>query len=269
MHEVRDLIPNSTANSLEPGIPVAPTVLSSTRARYAAKLILAALALTVAVGCPPQNQRVIETLPPPAYQPIEESPRQVDLPPPKPYGNLSGKRVMIDPGHGGKDPGAWKGTRSRMPEKSIVLDIGNHVAENLKARGAQVICTRTGDTFPSLEARANAADRYKVDLFVSIHADSAANKSASGTEVHIHTSPSGDSMAAARCMVAALQKANIECRGIQRNNFHVLREHSRPAMLIETGFLTNLTDARWLNDANYRNRLAAAIADGVASYLSR
>ncbi len=235
----------------------------------AAKLLLAAIVLTAVVGCPPQQHRIIEVLPPPVHAPVQASPAPRPIRVPTPTVSLAGKRVLIDPGHGGKDPGAWKGTKSRLPEKTITLDIGNQVAQHLKARGAQVISTRTQDTFPSLEQRSDAADRYKVDLFVSVHADSAANKNASGTEVHIYTSPSGDSMAAARCMTAALQKANIECRGIQRNNFHVLREHSRPAMLVECGFLTNVGDAQRLNDASFRARLSTAIAEGVTSYLTR
>jgi len=177
---------------------------------------------------------------------------------------------MIDPGHGGRDPGAWKKTRSRLPEKSIVLDIGNNVARILQSRGAQVICTRTKDVLPSLDQRARAAERHKVDLFVSIHADSApGNLSASGTEIHVYDHASSNSLAAARCMISALKKAGFECRGMKRSNWHVLREHSRPAMLIESGFLTNSGDAAKLNSSGYRVRLAAAIADGVTAYLCR
>jgi N-acetylmuramoyl-L-alanine amidase len=177
---------------------------------------------------------------------------------------------MIDPGHGGKDPGAWKGTRSRMPEKSIVLDIGNSVSKTLRDRGASVIATRTTDTYPTLDQRANAADRYRVDLFVSIHADSAPkNPAASGTEIHIQDGPGGNSLIAARCIIASIKKAGLECRGLQSSNLHVLREHRRPAILIECGFLTNRGDALKLNSSAYRARLAAAIADGITDYFSR
>jgi N-acetylmuramoyl-L-alanine amidase len=232
-------------------------------------LLISAVSLTGLIGCQPGG-KVIDTLPGPAVAPIQVS-SPIDKPDTLPPGQqtLVGKRVMIDPGHGGDDPGAGASTRSRVPEKTIVLDIGNRTAEILKGRGATVICTRSTDVFISLDGRANAADRHKVDLFVSIHADSAANRSASGTEVHIYTSPSGQSQSAARCMVAALEKAGIECRGIQRNNFHVLREHSRPGMLVESGFLTNAGDAQQLNTPAYRARLATAIADGAAAYLCR
>ncbi len=176
---------------------------------------------------------------------------------------------MIDPGHGGKDPGAWKNTRSRLPEKSIVLDIGNDVGRILKSRGANVIATRTKDVFPSLEQRSNAADRYRVDLFVSIHANSMpTNPAASGVEVYIQEGTGGNSLIAARCIAAAIKKAGIEFRGTQPKNLHVLREHSRPAILIECGFLTNSGDAARLNSDPYRARLAAAIAQGVTDYFA-
>lgn len=216
---------------------------------------------------------MIRTLPPPPVPPMKTGPATPPPPPaaprPAPSVNLTGKRIMIDPGHGGKDPGAWKGTRSRLPEKSIVLDIGNDLGRVLKNRGASVIATRTKDVFPSLEQRSNAADRYRVDLFVSIHADSAPkNPAASGTEVYIQQGTAGNSLIAARCIVAAIKKAGIECRGIQPKNLHVLREHSRPAILIECGFLTNSGDASRLNNDAYRTRLAAAIADGITDYFA-
>ncbi|HOQ84474.1 MAG TPA: N-acetylmuramoyl-L-alanine amidase [Phycisphaerae bacterium] len=237
-----------------------------------AKLLLAALVLGCVTGCPPSDKRIVRTLPPPAYPPLRQTPQtSPPSPPPKPVStNLSGKRVMIDPGHGGKDPGAWKGTRSRLPEKAIVLDIGNNVGRILQSRGAKVYATRTTDVYPSLDARAKAADRYKVDLFVSIHADSAPkNPAASGVEVHIQKNTRGKSLEAARCILAAVKKAGIEVRGWQSTNLHVLREHSRPAVLIECGFLTNHGDATKLNDSAYRARLAAAIADGITDYFSQ
>lgn len=227
-------------------------------------------ALTLLAGCQ-QPQRVLDPLPSPAVTTpyiAQGSPLPPPAPPPPPQ-TIAGKRVVIDPGHGGKDPGAWKGTRSKLPEKTIVLDIGNRVATTLRQRGAQVTITRSSDRFIELEDRASIAERARADLFVSIHADSARNRAASGTEIHIYEKASSQSRQAALAMVAALKRAGIECRGIQRSNFHVLREHSRPAMLVESGFLTNVGDAQRLNSASYRARLAEAITDGIADYLCR
>lgn len=236
-------------------------------------LLLSALALTVVVGCPDGGKvRVIDNLPSPAFTPIQ--PGMPSVRPNSPSSttpqSIVGKTIMIDPGHGGHDPGAGEFTRSRVPEKTIVLDIGNRLAAILQDRGAKVICTRTTDTFPSLADRANAADRYRVNLFISIHANaSETNSSASGADVYVYTAPSGESRAAAQSMASALQRAGIECNGVDRKNLHVLREHSRPGMLVECGFLTNSADARNLNSPAYRARLALAIADGATAYLTR
>ena len=177
---------------------------------------------------------------------------------------------MLDPGHGGKDSGTWPRGSSAYPEKTLVLDVAKQAAQILAARGARVIMTRSSDVFPSLEQRSTLADRSGVDLFVSIHVNSAPrNRSASGVEAHIYTQPTPASMRAAQCIVAALNRAGIETRGVQRSNFHVLREHSRPAVLMECGFLTNAQDSALLNNGAYRAKLAAAIAEGIANYLAK
>ncbi len=231
------------------------------------------MGLVLIAGCP-DSEPVIQRLPAPPVPrvgPQTQAPLTTPPQPTQPVSrrDLSKTKIIIDPGHGGKDPGAWAKTRSRMAEKAIVLDIGKQVAEQLRRRGATVIMTRSTDVFIELDDRAKAADRNAVDLFVSIHADSAERVSASGTEIHIYTSATGTSQQAAMTMVSALRKAGLECRGVQRSNLHVLREHSRPAMLIECGFLTNAGDATRLNTASYRTKLAAAIADGIAQHVTR
>lgn len=246
--------------------------LQMINSRRSVIMLLSGLVLTAVVGCPDGGKvRVIDNLPSPVYTPIQPGQPSVrpDTPSSTAPQSIAGKTVMIDPGHGGHDPGAGEKTLSRVPEKTIVLDVGNKVAELLQSRGAKVICTRRTDTFLSLDDRANAAERYRVDLFISIHANASSKPHVSGAEVHIYTSPSSATVSAAQSMLSSLQRAGIECRGIPRSNFHVLREHSRPAMLIECGFMTNAVDARNLNSPAYRDRLAAAIADGAAVYLSR
>jgi len=216
---------------------------------------------------------VVRPLPPPIVRVPRTS--QTHLPPkPEPTssrerGGLVDAVIVIDPGHGGKDPGAPARSPGQWAEKHIVLDIGLKLEGLLTRRGAKVVMTRSSDRFIPLEQRAAIAEQTHADLFVSIHADSSVNSSASGVGVHIFERASAESQRAALRMVAALKRAGIACRGIFRNNFHVLREHSRPAMLIECGFLTNPSDARALNNDDYRARLAEAIADGIASYFER
>ncbi len=239
-------------------------------ARRLAALFTALVILLVLTGCR-TPQRVLEPLPGPYVHAYPAAPpRESPQPPPTPATRtIRGATVVIDPGHGGKDPGAWPRNLSTLPEKTIVLDISSKLARMLSDRGGRTISTRTTDAFIELEARAAAADRHRADLFVSVHADSAPRASASGAGVHIYTQASLESQRAAQAIVAAFRRAGIETRGIYRNNFNVLREHSRPAVLIECGFLTNRGDAQALNDASYRTRLASAIADGVTDYLAR
>ncbi len=243
--------------------------MTFTRTTLAAALTLVSLSLLA--GCEGPG-KVIEPLPPPIIHSPTPSPVFTPPPPPPPQPwtgqKIRGAVVVIDPGHGGKDPGALPKYGGHMTESAIVLDIGNRVARLLGERGARVIMTRSSDRFLELQDRADTAERNRADLFISIHADSAENRSASGAGVHIHTKASSQSQKAALRMTAAFQKHGIECRGIYRNNFHVLREHSRPAMLIECGFLTNAGDAGKLNSSSYRARIANAIADGTTAYFN-
>lgn len=244
--------------------------MSSLRRLVAVAFCLSSLvALT---GCP-QRESVITNLPGPFVHPypVRPAPPPVSQSPtPPPVSGPIRGTVMIDPGHGGKDSGTWPRGSSAYPEKVLVLDIAKQAAQMLAARGARVIMTRSTDVFPSLEQRSTLADRSGADLFVSIHVNSAPrNRAASGVEAHIYTQATSASIRAAQCIVAALSRAGIETRGIQRSNFHVLREHSRPAVLMECGFLTNSQDAALLNNGAYRAKLAAAIAEGIASYLAK
>jgi N-acetylmuramoyl-L-alanine amidase len=215
------------------------------------------------------SQKIVRQLPPPvtpAPRVREASPTPPLLMAPRPLASLRGTKVVIDAGHGGKDPGT-KGV-SRLPEKSIVLSIANEIARLLQDRGATVICTRTTDRFLELDERAAIAQRNKVNLFVAIHADSAARPAASGSTVYINKSTTGASLSAAKFIQRALASAGIECRGIHRANYRVLVAHSRPAVLVECGYLTNGGDAGHLNTQQYRSKVAAAVARGVADYLA-
>lgn len=238
--------------------------------------VIATLAfLPVLAGCPVPGG-VLRSLPPPlVHTPSITQQRPLPRPQPKPVvspgPSLRGATIVIDPGHGGRHPGAWKGrgVLSRSPEKTLVLDIALKLRHILTQSGANVVMTRTSDVTVELEERAEIADRSRADLFVSIHMDSIHKPNISGTKVFMYTHASKQSQKAAIAMVRAFRNADIECRGFDREDFHVLREHSRPAILIECGFLTNRDESRMLNSDSYRSKLASAIADGIANYFSR
>ncbi len=173
--------------------------------------------------------------------------------------------MVVDPGHGGKDPGALARFPGHAHEKTINLEIGRRVAKLLNDRGAKVTTSRDRDTYPERSDRADLAERLRVDLFVSIHCNSGPDD-AIGAIVFVYKHASLQSQRAADCVVKALRRAGVECLGSSREDFFVLREHSRPAILIECGFLTNRDEAGRLNTPAYHDQLALAIVDGITAY---
>jgi len=173
--------------------------------------------------------------------------------------------VVIDAGHGGHDPGAI--SVLGYPEKDINLQVALKIAARLRRMGIEVVLTRQSDRFIELEQRAQIANQYKAALFVSIHADSASNRSARGFTVYVARSASWQSQKAAKAIVSALRRTGLESRGIQRADYRVLVHTTGPAVLIELGFVSNRSEAGLLRNSAFQERLAAAIASGIAEYL--
>ncbi|MHC4648029.1 MAG: N-acetylmuramoyl-L-alanine amidase family protein [Planctomycetota bacterium] len=184
---------------------------------------------------------------------------------PVPVPRLTGKVIIVDPGHGGKDPGAGEVGYSRLSEKSIVLAVAKEVETQLKACGAQVVMTRTADYFVPLDDRAAIADVYKADLLVSIHADSFPEEHMNGPTVYIANKASHQSRKVANSIHSSFSSVGIVSNGVRRNDFRVLAKHSKPAVLVECGYLTNRKEAEKLNAAWYRARIARLITDGTVS----
>ncbi len=177
---------------------------------------------------------------------------------------FTGQLIVIDPGHGGKDPGA-RGV-SGVDEKAIVLQIALKLRDELLLRGAKVLMTRDTDVFIPLDNRAAFAERYKADIFISIHADSASNIKASGVTILIGRTASNKSRRGAWCVKKAIMQSDISCRVTRKQSLRVLEKHSRPAILIECGFLSNDVDAKRLVNSWYQKKLINSIADGLVSY---
>ncbi|HUT56470.1 MAG TPA: N-acetylmuramoyl-L-alanine amidase [Phycisphaerae bacterium] len=175
--------------------------------------------------------------------------------------------VVIDAGHGGRDPGAIAmGTQ----EKSVNLAVSTMLADLLKRRGLTVIMTRTDDRFIELNNRAELANRSRADLFVSIHANSSP-RSVCGYMIYVADSASTASAKAAMAIADRLSQAGVPPYGRQphRAGFRVLVRSNCPAVLVEMGFLTHRVEAAKLARADYRNRIAGAIADGIMDYLGQ
>ena len=185
-------------------------------------------------------------------------------------GKLKGKLVVIDPGHGGKDPGApaFPGPPAKAPfEKEIVLDIGVRLARVLRAEGARTILTRSDDTYVTLKDRSDLANRLGADAFVSIHCDSCVQPNTlRGTSVyydHDHSIAFADIVQ--KAMVAAL---GTEDRQVRYANFSVIRRTQVPGILVETAFINHDSDRKRLTHPNFRERVARAIAEGVKRFLA-
>lgn len=168
--------------------------------------------------------------------------------------------VVIDPGHGGKDKGAfWYGVK----EKTLTLDVALRVEKLLKARGLRTALTRRSDVYTSLDQRAAIANRYSRSIFVSIHFNAHTNRSIKGLET-FYSSSAGRNIARAvqRRIVYKIKGKN---RGIKKSVFAVLMRTRAPAILIEAGFLSNLSEGRRCQTEWYRQTLAQAIVDGILS----
>ncbi len=172
--------------------------------------------------------------------------------------------VIIDPGHGGKDPGAIG--IGGVQEKNIILPIGKRIAEILERNGIQVIMTRDSDYFVTLPGRVTMAEQANASVFVSIHANSAGENrpEVSGLETYHYDT----GLTLARIVHSKiLQSLNIRDRSVRRARFYVLRKNSMPAILVETGYLTGRDDVAKLRTSAYQNQMAEAIAQGILQYL--
>ena len=176
------------------------------------------------------------------------------------------KIICIDPGHGGKDPGATGGD---VDEKDITLDVSKKIVSFLEAKGCTVMLTRETDVFVELSDRARMANAVKADLYVSIHCNSVGgNANATGMEVYHYTHASEASKHAARAIYdKLLPVSSLRGRGVKAKDLAVLRETKMPAVLVELAFISNEFDRAKLTDSAWQDNAAKAIADGIAEAL--
>ncbi|MGA7937570.1 MAG: N-acetylmuramoyl-L-alanine amidase [Kovacikia sp.] len=172
--------------------------------------------------------------------------------------------VVVDPGHGGPDPGAVG--IGGLQEKGIVLDIGIQVANQLEKQGIQAILTRKDDIDLDLEPRVQMAEQINATVFVSIHANSIdmSRPDISGLETYYYQS--GEQLART-IHNSVLEGTGIADRRVRTARFYVLRKTSMPSVLVEVGFVTGRDDAAKLSNPSYRSQMATAITRGILQYL--
>ncbi|MEB3830413.1 N-acetylmuramoyl-L-alanine amidase [Phormidium sp. CCY1219] len=172
--------------------------------------------------------------------------------------------IVIDPGHGGSDPGAVG--IGGLQEKQVVLDISHQVSRILEENGIGVIMTRQDDRTIDLSPRTSLANRVDANLFVSIHANAVAGRRPEVNGLETYYYQSGRTMAQ-YIQNSMLQSFDMPNRGVKRARFYVLRHTRMPAVLVEVGFVTGNQDSRILADAAQRTRMAEAIARGILEYV--
>ena len=177
--------------------------------------------------------------------------------------------VIIDPGHGGPDPGAI-GIRG-IRETDVVLDVSKRVKQLLSEKGVRVRLTRKSEIDLDLPPRVLFANRTGADIFVSIHANASQGKkrNINGLETFYYRGWRG------RLLAKRIQKHILRVspgspdRGVKQGKFYVIKNTRMPAVLVEIGFLTGRLDARRLEQSMHRKRIAFAIAKGILEYLSK
>ena len=170
--------------------------------------------------------------------------------------------VTVDPGHGGNDPGCGE---EEALEKEIVLPISLKLRDMLEEAGVAVIMTRQEDEHVSLDRRAIIANNAGSDLFVSIHCNSYEGE-ARGMDVYYHKSQPAKELAQAVLDQAA--ELGIRTREVQKNNYQVLWDTDMPAVLVETGFVTDPEEYALLRKEEYQEKMAQAIALAVLNALN-
>ncbi|HTP66424.1 MAG TPA: N-acetylmuramoyl-L-alanine amidase [Geobacteraceae bacterium] len=218
------------------------------------------------------------------------------------------RRIVVDPGHGGHDPGAIGAGGTR--EKDVVLQMGLKLARRLREElGLDVVLTRSTDVFIELQERTAIANQVGADLFVSIHANAALNRTSSGIETYylnlaktekvaqLAAKENGTSLEKVSLLQAVLfdlmanyklndsahladevQKAvyhkvsarytGVKNLGVKQGPFYVLVGATMPSILVETAFVTNEREEARLNDQNYQESTVAGIVEGIREYMA-
>jgi N-acetylmuramoyl-L-alanine amidase len=199
------------------------------------------------------------------------------------------RHIVIDAGHGGKDPGA-RNLSIGLREKALALDLTRHLKGRLEAAGYRVSLTRNDDRFIELEERARMANRLGGDLFLSLHFNASGKPTVAGVETYAYTPPfqpsttraslnakdrktyPGNADGAWSTLLAYyVQRSMVESlgatdRGLKRARFTVLEDLTMPGLLIEGGFVTNDNEGRNIGSAGYRDRIARSILEGIQVY---
>lgn len=194
-----------------------------------------------------------------AATPVPHTPTQRDL-------------VVIDPGHGGNDPGAGNAAYG-LTESNLTLTISLKLRDDLRRLGWRVVMTRDGDyevgdpkgdDHQELQARCDVANAAGARVFVSVHINASVAHSLNGTTTYYWRT--ADKTFAQTVQSAVVLADGINDAGVKRNNFYVIKNTTMPAVLVETAFLSNSHDAALLARTQFLDKLAQGIANGIMNF---
>jgi len=189
---------------------------------------------------------------------------------------LKGRKIVLDPGHGGSDSGAIGPTG--VMEKSVTLRVANEVRRLLVKEGATVYMTREADIEVSpkrakatdieeLQARCDVANEVNADIFISIHMDSFTNRAAKGTTGYYYSLGDKRSRVLAdKIRSGVIDQIGTQSRGTQSCNFYVVKHTDMPATLLEVAFISNEQEEKLLDSEDGVRKAAQGIVDGIADY---
>ena len=180
-------------------------------------------------------------------------------------------KIFIDPGHGGPDPGA---IGNGVVEEFVNLNVSLELARLLREAGYSVRIYRTTsdenvlqNKNADLRNRAQTANNWDADYFISIHTNSSQNPNAQGVEAYVYRLGGASERLAESIVDAVSSELGSRNRGVMQANFAVLKRTNMPAVLVELGYLTNSTEALNLNSPAWQRAVARAIFNGINDYL--
>lgn len=189
---------------------------------------------------------------------------------------LRNKVIVIDPGHGGSDPGAIGPNKTQ--EKDLTLAVALKAQALLEKAGAKVIMTRRDDrdvfgvnasATDELKARAMVGNNNNADVFLSIHINSFSGPNAVGTSTYYYQKTGYDGMLAQAIQDGLIGSAGLDDRGIASARFYVLKRTTMPAILAELGFISNPEEERKLNQPQFQQQMAQGLVKGLESFFQQ
>lgn len=179
--------------------------------------------------------------------------------------NLSSKKIMIDPGHGGKDSGAI--ATNGGYEKDYNLAIANFLYQKLNASGAQVMMTRYDDTYLTLQQRTDLANSNGADIFVAIHHNANGDPTKSGTESYYYSNVTNSQKLASLVASKVSAATGLSNRGAKRHMFYVVNHTKMPSALLETCFISTPSENARAKDPSFQETVAQALYEAISAYL--